>query len=236
LLKSVLLFFFFTLFTFASNTKILTFSLGQESPIQKISFDVLKVAYKKLGYDINIKYYPLERALLTSNAGEGDGELSRIKGIEQNYKNLIPITIPINFIEGYAFSWNDKLDIKNWDSLKERSNICIIGVKFVEKNFLQRGIKCDDVPSITQAVKMLQKKRYETVVLPKINAIKVLKDLGADDISLVGKRLIKINLYHYLHKKNIHLVEKLQDEIAKMEKNGQISELRKKCIKEYKLR
>jgi len=234
--KIVLLFFSFSLFVFASNDKVLTFSLGQESPIQKISFDVLKVAYKKIGYDIQSKHYPFERALLTSNEGEVDGELSRIKGINSKYKNLIPITIPINFIEGHAFSWNKNLSVKNWDSLKQYNNLCVIGIKFVEKNLLKRGISCDEVSGVTQTLKMIEKKRYDVVVLPKINGVTALRKSAIQNVQIVGTRLIKIDLYHYLHKKNKHLVKKLQSVILEMEKSGRISEIREACIKKYKLR
>ncbi|OUR73898.1 hypothetical protein A9Q76_01895 [Arcobacter sp. 31_11_sub10_T18] len=234
--KLVILFLSFTLFIFANDNKTLIFSLGQESPIQKISFDVLKIAYKKIGYDIESKYYPFERALITSNTGEVDGELSRIKGINSKYKNLIPITIPINFIEGYAFSWNKNLSIKNWDSLKQYNNLCVIGIKFVEKNLRQRGILCDEVAGITQTLKMLEKKRYDVVVLPKINGISGLRKTSIVDVQLVGNRLIKINLYHYLHKKNKHLIKKLQAVLLEMERSGRISKIREACIKKYKLK
>ncbi len=234
--KLVILFLSCTLSLFANDNKTLIFSLGEESPIQKISFDVLKKAYKKIGYDIESKYYPYERALITSNAGEVDGELSRIKGIHKKYKNLIPITIPINFIEGYAFSWNKNLSVKNWDSLKEYNNLCVIGIKFVEKNLRQRGISCAEVAGVTQTLKMLEKKRYEVVVLPKINGISGLRKTGIVDVQLVGNRLIKINLYHYLHKKNKEIVNKLQAVLLEMERSGRISKIREACIKKYKLK
>jgi len=63
-----------------------------------------------------------------------------------------------------------------------------------------------------------------------------LRKSAIQNVQIVGTRLIKIDLYHYLHKKNKHLVKKLQSVILEMEKSGRISEIREACIKKYKLR
>jgi hypothetical protein len=204
----------------------MVFSTGEGATIQDISVLVLIEAYKKIGYDIEIRRLPNARALMSSNLGKVDGEVSRIKGINKKFTNLIRVPIAINFLEGYAFSKNPSLEITNWESLRKYKLVCVRGVKFVEANLSKHNIDCHEVTLFTQAVKLLQIDRFEAAVFPKINGICAIREAKVEDIKPVGNPLIKTKLYHYLHKKNSHRVNKIQMVLEEMEKSGRIAEIR----------
>jgi len=231
-MQKMLLFiiFFFVSATANANEKMV-FSTGEGATIQDISELVLIEAYNKIGYDIEVKRLPNARALMSSNFGKVDGEVSRVKGINKKFVNLIQIPIAINFLEGYAFSKKSSLEITNWESLRKYKLVCVRGVKFVEANLNKRSIDCHEVTLFTQAVKLLQLDRFEVAVFPRINGISAIREAKLADIKPVGKPLIKTKLYHYLHKKNKNIVTKIQTVLEEMEQSGRIAEIRAEYFK-----
>jgi hypothetical protein len=216
---------FFVSATANADEKIV-FSTGEGATIQDISELVLIEAYNKIGYDVEVKRLPNARALMSSNFGKVDGEVSRVKGINKKFVNLIQIPIAINYLEGYAFSKKSSLEITNWESLRKYKLVCVRGVKFVEANLSKRSIDCHEVTLFTQAVKLLQMDRFEAAVFPRTNGISAIREAKVMDIKPVGKPLIKTKLYHYLHKKNANMVIKIQTVLEEMEKSGRIAEIR----------
>ncbi len=211
----------------------MVFSTGEEAVIQEISGQVLIEAYSKIGYDVEIKLFPNARAPLTANTGRVDGEISRIKGINKKFGNLIRVPIAVNYLEGYAFAKKTDTMVSNWEDLKKYKVICVRGVKFVEENMAKRNITCNDVTFFTQAVKMLQRGRGEIAIFPKVNGISAIREANISDVKAVGKPLIKVELYHYLHKKHIGIVSEIRAALTEMEKSGRIAEIRKEYIKTH---
>lgn len=228
--KMLLFIIFFFISATANANQKMVFSTGEGATIQDISELVLIEAYNKIGYDIEVKRLPNARALMSSNFGKVDGEVSRVKGINKKVVNLIQIPIAINFLEGYAFSKKSSLEITNWESLRKYKLVCVRGVKFVEANLSKRNIDCHEVTLFTQAVKLLQVGRFEAAVFPRTNGICAIRKANVLDIKPVGKPLIKTKLYHYLHKKNANMVIKIQTVLEEMEQSGRIAEIRVEYI------
>jgi len=65
---------------------------------------VLNEAYQRLGINMQIKKFPAERALYTSNSGLVDGELCRVEGLDKTYTNLIRIPVAVSKVEHVIFS------------------------------------------------------------------------------------------------------------------------------------
>jgi polar amino acid transport system substrate-binding protein len=224
---------FFSTNTYANKTLI--FSTAEESTIQDISIQVLTEAYHKIGYDIQVRRLPNRRSLLAANRGTVDGEISRIKGINNRFGNLIRIPIAINFLEGQAFSKKTHLTIKNWNDLPKYKLLCVRGVKFVEAKLQKLNIPCHFVNLFTDAVKMLQINRYDIAIFPKINGITAIKKARIKNVKPIGKPLSQINLYHYLHSKNKSLITSLRKTLEEMNANGRITTIRQKYIEKHTL-
>ncbi|WP_339772520.1 hypothetical protein [uncultured Paraglaciecola sp.] len=93
--------------TSANSKEKLVFSTGSAAPIQKISAQVLREAYYNIGFHIRVEPLPIARSLILSNKGYFDGELSRVEGIDKEFRNLLRVPVAINFIEAYAFIKNN---------------------------------------------------------------------------------------------------------------------------------
>lgn len=234
LMQNVLIFIIILFISTTANANgKLIFSTGKEATIQNISELVLIEAYRKIGYDIKVDRIPNARCLIESNDGQYDGEVSRIKGINKKFSNLIRVPVSVNFLEGYAFSKNKDLKITSWEDLRQYKVLCVKGVKVVEKYLDKLNIVYTNVTFFTQAVKLLQDGRYDVAVLPRYNGACAIREAKITDVGPVGSPLIKIKLYHYLHKKNADIVTRIQVALVDMEKNGRIAEIRAKYMKKH---
>ena len=118
---------------------------------------------------------PAERAILTSNLGEVDGELYRIKNVQLKYKNLLMVPEPIGKLEGVAITWNKNISMLSWEGLSNQ-NVCFRrGVKFAEAGL--RNMKARSVDSNKQLFDLLKKKRCDVIIIARITSIPLSIDL-----------------------------------------------------------
>ena len=81
-------------------------------------------------------YVPAERSIQDSNRNLNgvSGEINRILAVRETYKNLIPVMVPVNRIEGVAFAKKRDISLKKgWESLRPYKIGVRIGTKFAEK-------------------------------------------------------------------------------------------------------
>jgi len=207
----------------------LTFTAIENSSYATISKLVLKVAYDRLGIEIHVIDLPAERAIVMSNTGRVDGELYRIKNIHHKYKNLIMVPIEIGILEGMAITKNKSLSIDGWDKLSSH-RVCIRrGVKFSEEG--TRKYKVRPVTFNAQLFDMLAKNRCDVITIARITSIPlVVSFVKKNNTQLYERVLQTYPLYHYLHKKNAHLLPKLVKVLKNMKKEGLISKIRSEFI------
>jgi len=225
---------FFALITIAYSSSVnaeqkLVFSGIKDSVNSDISFLVLKEAYNKLGFSVEYRPLPGERALRTANAGEVDGEIFRIRNIEKKYKNLIPIPTPINVLEGVVFSKNPNLKIKSWEQLADMNIGIQVGIKFAER--ATKNMSRITVDSNEQLFKMLDSNRVDVAIVALTNGLKSIIDLKLAGIHATSPPIEQFPLYHYLHKKNKALVARVNKIIQDMEKSGRIKQIRNIILK-----
>lgn len=219
-----------------SASENLVFSTGQGVVEQEVSIQVINEAYQRIAQKFVVLQYPNMRSLVEANSGHVDGELSRISHIDQQFENLLQVPIAINSIEGYALWAQNIRQIVNWESLRGYKLVCVRGVQFVEQNLSLHNIHCDPVTTFSQAVNLLQRGRYDVAVLPKNTGLNAVKNNQAKDVYIQGERLIKIDLYHYLHKKNKIILPKITAVLQEMQGNGRISEIRAEYRLEHNLK
>ncbi len=93
-----------------------------DDPIAEIAFAVLEESYSRIGIIISSKTVPAERSLMFSNSGVTDGEVGRVKAIQNNYPNLIVVPVSINYIEGMIFTKELGFEVVGSDNLKSYNN------------------------------------------------------------------------------------------------------------------
>jgi len=215
----------------ASRAETLNFSCIEDTPDIEISRRVLAEAYGRLGIDITIQELPGLRALLYANEGKTDGELFRAAGIENEYKNLIRIKVPINAVDIVVLTKRLSFKVTNWENLKPYHIGIQSGITFIESKISQiEGLKVHRAKNSIQLLRMLENERIDAVVAPRISAIISLADLEFDTIKILEPPLQSLPLFHYLNIKHKSLAEKLENVLHKMEEKGEIQQIREEYI------
>lgn len=219
-----ILFFFSLLLIVCTQVQALTFSSGRENVVHQIASAVLLKAYKKIGIEPEFIYLSLQKSLDMSNAGKTDGEIARIKKITEQYPNLVRVPVVINFVEGIAYSKNSSLKITSWDDLRPYSIAIAKGAKFIETG--TEGMNRVMVEGFVEAFELLEQDKVDIVVAPKTSGLYIVRKKRFHDISAVGSVLQKLDLYHFVHKKNADIVPKLTPVLESMKESGEISYIR----------
>jgi len=220
----------FSLFVYTSSIygkETLVFSKSND-PVANISEEVLKEAYERIGITITTLVLPAERSLRMSNFGTTDGEINRIDGIENTYSNLKKVAVSVNILEGIVFTKDLKIKITDWNSLKPYKIGIRRGSKFAERG--TKGMRVETVTSNEQLFRMLNNGRNDIVVTTRLEGLNQINRLQLKEVFIIEPPLVTLNLYHYLHKKNLHLLPKIESVLHKMESEGRIKIIRQKII------
>lgn len=224
---------FFLLFLFLLplfSSQKLKFAGIHNSIISEITQKVIKEAYSRMGIEISIDYYPAKRSLIISNEGiDYDGELHRIGGIEKNFPNLVPIPIPINLLEGVVVTNKVHFEINGWKSLKPYLIGVRRGIVFTTNG--TAGMNRVVLNTNEHLFQMLDAQRIDIVVISRINALKYIPEEQRLKLKILEPPIEVYNMYHYLHKKNAHLIPKLTSILKEMQKEGIIQKIRNDFIK-----
>ena len=128
------------LFQLTADTQpTLVLNAGGQPPLNTKTHDgfmdeVAREALKRIGYELVIDHLPAERSLRNANSGLIDGEMGRIKGIDNIYHNLIRVPEKIMDWEFFVFSKKPVNLQQGWASLANKNLAFITGWKILEKN------------------------------------------------------------------------------------------------------
>lgn len=193
--------------------------------VTKISREVLLVAYDQLETSIETMLLPAERALVWSNEGRLDGEVSRIDKVSETYPNLVKIPVPINRFEAVAFTKRSDIVITGWESLRPYAILIRIGSKYAELG--TEGMNVRKLPSHEQIFRALDSSKYFDVAInTRMTGIVQIETQGLTNIKVIEPPLASYNLYHYLHKKHTTLIPKITRVLQEMERAGHIEKIK----------
>lgn len=192
---------------------------------------VAKEAFHRIGYSLKTIKLPAERGLKNVNAGIEDGEMSRIKGLDKTYSNLIRVPEKIMDWEFVAFSHDDiKLD-KGWSGLSKFSVTFINGWKILEKNVPQQT-EITKVKNHHQLFSILDKNRTDIIIYERWGGLLHLsKNPHFKPIKLHYPPIAKKEMFIYLHKKHKKLIPKIKQSLLNMKQDGSYNMLMKKILK-----
>lgn len=195
-----------------------------------ISEVILREAYARLGYRLEVTRYPAERAIRMANQGRFDGEVHRIDGVADSYPNLVQLYPAINHIKGGVFTGRDDLVIESWEDMRPYRCGIIRGIKFAERR--TEGMDRYIVGGYNRLFKMLTHDRLDLAVSTLISAAYNLKRGGFDNIKPAGPALERFELYHYLHSSRSELAPRIEAELSKMHENDELTTIREKVVRE----
>ena len=184
-----------------------------------------------------LRYLPAERSLQFANRNKKgvSGEINRILSVRDTYQNLIPVMIPVNRIEGVAFSKNQNIIVSGWESLKPYKIGIRIGTKFAEKN--TQGMEISRSPSNQSLFSMLASDRIQIAVTSRTEGLyEMTKNNKLQNIKALEPPLIVMPLYHFLHKSKNELVPKITEALRKMNADKETDRIRARFFSEFELK
>jgi len=216
---------FLFLFPFVLHAESYTFSGGKNNLAHIIAADVLIKAYAKVGISITPKFMNLSDALEQSNAGITDGELARIDKISKFYPNLKKVPIAISSVEAIAFSKNTSLWINKWEDLHDYNVTIIKGANFIET--AMHDINHHVVDTFKEALTLLYEDKTQIIVTPKLASLNIIYQEKYHDIKPISNSLKTLQLFHFVNRKNSHLIPIITPTLQKMQNDGSIEFIKK---------
>ena len=216
---------FFGLANDLQATEKLVLSTPELTADTVVSEMILKEAYRRIGINVTIKKFPPERSLHEANNGKVDGEVQRIGSISEIYHNLRRVDPTINFLEGITFTANADAVINSWPDLKPFRVGILRGIKFVEAN--TKGLKVYAAGNHREMFRMLNKGRFDVVVAPRFSANFFIRANKLESIRELPKPLVRLDLFHYLHKRHEALVPRVSATLQAMSDAGELIAIRK---------
>lgn len=210
--------------------KTLTFAMPDDE-IAYTSLAVLKEAYSRLDLKVEGLTLPASRALEESDAGRTDGEVNRIAAIENAHPNLIRVPVPVNFLEGVAYSCRKKIHVEGWESLRGYRIGIRNGIKFAERG-------TEGLPNVTRATdydvlfELLFVGRLDVVIASRQVGSLQFRRSGMDCLVVNEPPLTSLPLYHYLNKRHVTLVPALTHILQEMVDTGEAEALRQEATTE----
>lgn len=214
-----------------AQEKITIATLGFDHPAAQIAVKVLAKVYGNLGYELDLKTYPPLRADHVFDQGEVDAYLFHEAQWANDHPDAILVNIPIAYDNQVVFTKNKKFTVNGWQSLKPYKIGYQRGMKAVEENI--QGMNIDGSENPPLAFKKLDKGRDDIVVMPIGVGLMMLKRLNITGITVLNPPLKEVKLYHFLHKKNAPLADKVKQGIQTLQNSGELKKITTQVEQEF---
>ncbi|VAW91607.1 hypothetical protein MNBD_GAMMA22-2776 [hydrothermal vent metagenome] len=200
------------------------------TPKQDGFLDELAVKiFKKIGYKLILANLPAERALRSANSGLIDGELIRVKGMNNIYTNLIQIPESLITLKFVAFA-KTKVNLSSgWDALKNKEIAFITGWKIYEKN-VPKTASITKTSNYHELFTLLQKNRTDLALFSLYSGYYAIDELKINNVKPLVPELAEKKMFMYLNKKYKLIVPKIAKVLAKMKSDGSYNKLAAKHL------
>jgi len=188
---------------------------------------VVREAYRRLGLAVTFRELPGAAALEASSTGAVDAELQRIDGIDRRYPDLIQVPIPINYLQGAAFSIEYDFPATGWRSLQSYRIGIVSGIIFAAEG--TDGMNVTVADDYDQLFGLLESGRIDVAVTPRINGLEAIRQREAGPGGSIREMegvLETLFLYHYVHRTRQDLVPDLSRVLKQLLLDGTTRRLR----------
>jgi polar amino acid transport system substrate-binding protein len=179
---------------------------------------IVKEALSRIGLNAQIIFTPTQRSLVDVNAGLLDAELNRIKGMEQDFPNLVRVPEPNMTMHFVAFA-KKQYPVDGWESIRDLHIGIVRGWKILE-NHTDNFPHVTLVPTETELFNMLEKNRIDVALYSKLTGYEQLTLRGFADIRHLEPPLASREMFLYLNRKHEHLADPVADALREMKADG----------------
>jgi polar amino acid transport system substrate-binding protein len=191
--------------------------------------ELARIAFGRVGVEVDVTTVPTERSLINVNSGLDDGDIFRVAGVEREYPNLIPIpekTLDNDFI---VYTKRGDIQIRSWDDLRPFSVAFATGWKPFERNV--KDLKeLTKTSSIHDLFPLLEKGRADVILMDRWQGQWIVHQQGYQ-VRLLEPPLARFEMFMYLHKKHAALVPRVAQALAAMKADGSYQQLYDRILK-----
>ena len=217
----------------ANRSQPILICTNQVNAIHMIAADFIVEAYKRIGRDVEFVNLPNRRSLMQADDGACDGETIRIKGLDKTYKNLILVPVPVAQLHGVAFMKHHRdthlPDINTWQDMRGLDVYIIHGEVYAERGTADIGGRT--VGTYKQLFTMLEQDRADVGIgIHHVGLVELARNFPNSAIHTHGAPLLIAPLYHYIHRKNRHLLKDLTRVLEDMAESGELEIINAKAL------
>ncbi|MES2319873.1 MAG: transporter substrate-binding domain-containing protein [Pseudomonadota bacterium] len=202
--------------------------LDQGQILDQVTRTVLTQAYGKLDIAARFKERPATRALVESSSGMVDGELHRIAGLSSRFPQLLQVNVPVNWFDAVVISRTAHFTPAGWSSLRPYTMGYHRGIQAFERG--TKGMKRDPAPTNELMLLKLQNGRTDIALMSDVEALELLAKMNDASLHILSPALERIQLFHYVHRKNAQLVPRLEAVLRQMAADGTIAAIRERAL------
>ena len=230
-IKGIVLFFLqrciFLLLLFApfaqASGDILTFNRPADTPQSRYVVELISLAYKENGINVKLIDFNRDSALVAANEGVLDGQLAKISGLENTYKNLVRLETPLLDFKLNLISFCNACTLSDMPSLVIHSTYPA-PAKYLESNPYNGQLY--KVKSVSTLLNLLIQKQVSAALVIGFYLDPYMHKLQKAGIKFTT--LDSQHVYHYLHKKHQHLIPALTATLTQLKQSGKMRELKSK--------
>ena len=175
-------------------------------------------AFRRVGVKLQLVKLPAERALINADLGIGDGDLTRVAGLETQYPNLVRVPAKLIDYTFTAFGKDAALPAR-WDAIRARPVGHIKGWKIYEQQLVGAAhiVAAEDAG---QLFRLLSLDRIDVALYERWLGVALLRKQGIKDVRPLEPALATREMFIYLHKRHAALVPKLAAALSEIRAEG----------------
>ncbi|AWB65605.1 hypothetical protein C2869_03760 [Saccharobesus litoralis] len=218
--------------SFACPAQDLKLTFGADLPLNSYQpatiIAKLEKAFAMSGVQFNAISVPSNRSLQLAHKGVIDGDLSRVSNLHEitghRYSNLVRIDHVMFSVWIAIFTNNPDIEIDNLSDISQYTVCFTNGRKYFDDVFapLVQPDNLVKLNSDLQAFELLAKKRVDIVITTSREGNQLIQDWVKFDQIREVKKLIKLPVYSYIHKKHSALLDDLTRNLAKVEQQQEL--------------
>jgi len=215
----------FLAFTFCSGiacatekTYLLSYSPG--TLFHQLVKERVRAVYERADLKAEFISLPHNRSLLSANEGTVDGDVGRVPSIEENYSNLLRVDTQLMELNGAAYTINPDINSYDESLLSHYTVGYVLGVRWPQT--ILAGHNAITARNYQSLFEMLLDGRVDLILATEASADAVLRDLGsqAEKVRQLQPFALSAPIYHYVNKKNAHIIPRLEQAIKEINQEG----------------
>lgn len=181
---------------------------------------VVREAFRRIGFSLEISAVPAERALINVDSGVDDLDLSRASGFEAQYPHLVRVPEKTMDFEFVAFipASASPFRTDDWASLQDRTVAFVSGWKIFERH-VTRSRETMRASSIASLFEILKQNRAETVLLERWQGLQAARAAPVA-VQVLEPPLARAEMFIYLNQRHAALVPPLVAALRQMKADG----------------